>query len=683
MADSPAKVKRLDIQGLRAVAVLVVVADHLVAWPSGGFAGVDIFFVISGFLITGILLREYEKTGSISFARFYASRTKRILPAATLVLIATAVAAFAFFAQPRAVSVAWDAFWAFFFGANWNFAAKGTDYFQQDAAVSPLQHFWSLSVEEQFYFVWPWLLLGLLVLAARMVGRVRVRTIAGIAMALIVVASFSWALAQSIASPGTAYFSTFTRAWELGIGALLAIASPWFERIPQLIRIVLAYGGMAGIAASMFLIDPATTWPAPWALLPVLATTLVIASGIGAEARFNPWLRNPVMVYIGDISYSLYLWHFPVIVFAATLFPDAGPLGYLTTFVVGFALASAAYHALEKPLHTMPLWAPRRQANAWASWRAKNRRPALLGGAAAVITVAALVTAVVLPQSGPVAATEYTDDGSRSSDQAALTGQIVDALNASEWPEDIAAQVSESADWDPEVRACADPATMAPGGCTWGDGDKLALVVGDSVANSYVPILRDILLPEGWTVVQLTLNGCEFNEMILASERSAPLCPARIEEAITATQAMNPDVVFVSSQWATHRVLGQPKAVPFDDWWSGASEALDRIAAPTVYIGPPPYQKALDSCYSSISTPAACVSHVNETWMLSDKAVAEMAAESDTLTYVSSEQWFCYDQACPSFVDGLVTRSDLVHPGQPFLEEALPAIRSDILQSLP
>ncbi|HEY4616092.1 MAG TPA: acyltransferase, partial [Citricoccus sp.] len=154
---------RRDIQGLRAVAVLAVFLDHLAGWPRGGFVGVDIFFVISGFLITGLLLREYERTGTISFRTFYARRVKRILPASVLVLAVTTVLASLLFPLTRTLSTVGDALWALVFAGNWRFAVSGTDYFQEGTLPSPLQHYWSLGVEEQYYLLWP--LLMVIVLA--------------------------------------------------------------------------------------------------------------------------------------------------------------------------------------------------------------------------------------------------------------------------------------------------------------------------------------------------------------------------------------------------------------------------------------------------------------------------------------------------------------------------------------
>ncbi|PRA10099.1 acyltransferase, partial [Brevundimonas sp. MYb27] len=296
---------RPDIQGLRALAVLAVIADHLFHWPSGGFVGVDVFFVISGFLITGVLVREYEKTGRISFVDFYRRRIKRILPASVLALAVTLAVSYFVFSKSRFDMVTWDVIWAFFFAGNWRFALAGTDYFQADGPVSPIQHFWSLGVEEQFYFVWPWVMLLIIaMMAKRSSNGTAVRLAVGIAITLISVASFAWAMHETTTTPTLAYFSTFSRAWELGVGAGLAILAPVLVRLPNALRPVLGWVGFLGIIASLFIINSTSIFPAPTAALPVLATGLVILAGTGGPQRFLAPLTNRVSGYVGDISYS-------------------------------------------------------------------------------------------------------------------------------------------------------------------------------------------------------------------------------------------------------------------------------------------------------------------------------------------------------------------------------------------
>ena len=369
--ERPAHV-RLDIQGLRMVAVVLVIVDHLFGWPRGGFIGVDVFFVISGFLITGILFRDAEKLGRVSFLAFYRRRIRRIVPAATLTLTAICVAALVLFNISRATTTWWDSLWAFLFASNWRFALQGTNYFTADGPISPVRHFWSLSVEEQFYFVWPAIIAVIVFVVARkaLSGGAR-RTIAGAIMAVLVGASFAWALVNTANDPAWSYYSTFTRAWELGFGALIAIFAANMAKIPNLVRPVISWLGLALILFGAFWITENIGFPGPWAIIPVAGSALVIIAGAGAETpvRFLLPITNPVSVIIGDLSYSLYLWHWPVIIFLGVYTEPAGWQFYACALGLTTALATLAYYFVEQPILTSSWLKPRGEQE----WRSGHR----------------------------------------------------------------------------------------------------------------------------------------------------------------------------------------------------------------------------------------------------------------------------------------------------------------------
>ena len=262
---------RGDVQGLRAVAVLVVIAAHAgVPFLPGGFVGVDMFYVISGYLIAALLYREVTLTGKVSLGSFWARRARRILPAATLVTVVTTIAAIMWMSLLDARQVVIDALWASAFAANIHFAQQGVDYFAQVEGPSPLQHYWSLAVEEQFYVLWPLLLAACLGVTAlltrgrsRRVERLPRRAVLTM-LVLVSVASLAWSIHATVASPETAYFSTLTRAWELGVGAMIALVPPTFvRRLTRLSLETMAVTGAVVLLAGAMLITPETPFPGP------------------------------------------------------------------------------------------------------------------------------------------------------------------------------------------------------------------------------------------------------------------------------------------------------------------------------------------------------------------------------------------------------------------------------------
>jgi peptidoglycan/LPS O-acetylase OafA/YrhL len=511
--------------------VTVVVGDHLLAWPRGGFVGVDVFFVISGYLITGLLLREYERTGTVSFTRFYVRRIKRIMPVALLVLLVTVCATFLLVGRDRFRSVVGDAVASAVFLGNWRFAEAGTDYFQQDLPPSPLQHYWSLAVEEQYYMVWPWLLLGLLLFGVRFLRwrREHARAVAGAAVGVILVGSFAYAMWETTSNPAHAYFSTFSRAWELALGAILAVVAPWVRIRSAAARRTLAWAGLAGIVAAVFLVAESPGFPAPWALLPTLATAAVIAAGEGGPSH-NPVLTNRMSQYLGEISYSLYLWHWPVVTLLVAILPSGEGSYYGAALALTVLLSALSYRFVESPVRSA----------AWFRWadgrapglapQASTARTRLVGPAtgwyksAAVVAVLALATAATNtfmqstePQQfeakPPVAVGEDDADLSDCYGAAALdprhdcpelnTGDDVIPLPV-DAPADTQGAFACYATQGKPLKDCAS-------GSTDPDATRVA-VVGDSHAALLTPMLKPHLEKLNWHLTPLVGNGCVWRE---------------------------------------------------------------------------------------------------------------------------------------------------------------------------
>lgn len=682
---------RSDIQGLRAVAVLAVIADHTFAYPHGGFVGVDVFFVISGFLITGLLLREHERVGRISFADFYRKRARRILPLAVLVLVATVAASWTVFSGGRAMRVTEDGLWSLVFGTNWHLALIGTDYMQAGGAVSPLQHFWSLAVEEQFYVVWPWLIILVLGGAARAGwAHGRSRLVLTVAMIALTLAAFAFAMWETVTSPTVAYFSTFSRAWELGIGAILAASAGALAKLPQALRPALAYLGLAGIVWSIFAITPDMPFPAPWAAVPVLATALVIAAGTGGEVRYLAPLTNRVGRYVGDISYSLYLWHFPIIILFAAVLPLEGGGLFAVVLAATGLLSVLSYHLLEDPMRKSS-WLEPRYSRALRDHGVSSSRPAIGGLVALALVTSMVVGAAVVREAGyrnagpaavPLASTGKAQ--AASTPDAKLTAQIDAALASPEWPElnpsvDSLGPKAKVPEWvtdgclvggeSPSLEADIAKAET----CVYGPATatKTAILIGDSVAISYVPGIRAALEPQGYRVMVLTMQQCPaVTVTVIRGDKSAhPRCDPFRSWALQKASELKPDLLILSSsEDASLRLASGAtgSAVVMAEWATGTKATLQVSAGAakrTVILDPPTGGKNLQDCATRISKPADCGSKPSQRYgeLASATRQGIDQAAQPTVIAVSTQAWYCSANVCPAFVGTTPVYADTGH----------------------
>jgi peptidoglycan/LPS O-acetylase OafA/YrhL len=689
------KTTRPDIQGLRALAVLAVVFDHAFAWPSGGFVGVDVFFVISGFLITGLLLRERERSGTISFTGFYRRRVRRILPAAVLVLIATVIGTNFLLGASRLASVVWDAIAALLFSANWRFAATGTDYFQAAGPVSPLQHYWSLSVEEQFYFVWPWVMLLVLSLAGRRVKGLppRARWAAGAAIGAIGIASFCWALYDTANAPTVAYFSTFSRAWELALGAALAIMSPALERyLPGWLRPLLAWIGIIGILIGLFTTSATSAFPAPAAALPVLATGLVIAAGTGGRQRLIAPLTNRVSRYFGDISYSLYLWHFPVIIaFGPYLLyvlheNTADWLYYAILLAVAVFLSIASYHLVETPIRKSTWLEPRATRGSKRRRRvtteSRGRYVAL--GSLAAITVIGVVGALAFnalatpsvsaAESGSAVSktstTTSSESTSTSSAQAKLTAQITAALAAKSWPDKLSPTVADAADEavPGNTGQCGSIKFLPAAECTFGKASapKKALLVGDSIAQAYVPALAKIFGHGDWSLRITSMYACPFIDTKIGNATgTVNACSQRKKDEYTTIASEKPDLLIISNTFE-RGVDPSTGLAATANVWSAAFKSMIKKVAPDVkkfvVLPPPAPDKNIQTCYTPFSKPSDCESNVANTQWVSMAQDEQATVEAKGGVFIDNRDWYCNTAGlCPAFVGTTLMKKDAAH----------------------
>ena len=529
---------RPDVEGLRAVAVVLVVAFHAgVPLLDGGFVGVDVFFVISGFLITGLIIDELLKTGTVSIGNFYARRVRRLLPAACTVLVATALVFRAILPALDQEALAGDLVAAALWFANWHFAASSTDYFGAAAEHSPVLHYWSLSVEEQFYLVWP--LLVLLVAGRRASRgphtnglrlpspRTVVRRVAVVMLPLGAV-SLTLSVLTTASSGPYAYFGVHTRAWELAAGGAVALARGYLYRLSTAGAAFLGWAGLALLGASAVLVDGSTPFPGVAALLPVAGAAAVLAAGARTQSGVASVLGRSVPTFLGRISYSWYLWHWPCLEVARRLSagpstddftpPEADPAALAVAVAASFLLAVATYRLVEQPFRLSRLLA-----------RSRPRTFALtavLVGLAVVLPLRVLGTAdggaVAATAAGAPARPLLPAPTGTSSASGPLRGDEVATVVARSF---AGRGEAKAPTMTPEqarndrvgARDCfvGFEGTKAPSDCRFGDpdGSKVLVLVGDSHAEHWLPAFDAAAKARSWQLYFWGKAACGYADV--------------------------------------------------------------------------------------------------------------------------------------------------------------------------
>ncbi|TJW14987.1 MAG: acyltransferase [Mesorhizobium sp.] len=519
---------RPEIQGLRAIAVCLVAMFHV--WPSlvpGGYVGVDVFFVISGYLITGVLVREGERTGRVDLIAFYARRARRLLPAAMLVLLLVGVLTPLCLPASQWKDSAIEVFFSCFYLENWRLATQAVDYLAAENAPSPVQHYWSLSIEEQFYIVWPALIIAGLS-ATRVLGmspRILLRAM----FAIITAASIAASIWLTLTNPAWAYFVTHTRIWELGLGGLLALGVPV---IGEGVRRFFGFAGIAAILAAAFLFSTKTPFPGYAALLPTLGTVFVILSGQSRSplSVFSLLKLRPFQ-FLGDISYSLYLWHWPLVVFFSHGMGEAiDPIGGAAILAASIGLAAISKVHIEdrfrSPQPSQPL-----------------RRLAELLASLIVVPIVAFSTvyAGVAQETASVAA----NPGDYPGAAALLSGAPVPHVAFFAPP--LATIKEDTPTSTEDCRLSFDG--VAPVSCQFGNrnGDFKVFLMGDSHAEQWVPAFEKVASDRGWNAATYTKSACPlFPAMLLRNGSPYESCLAWGQRMLQIIEQQKPDVVILS-----------------------------------------------------------------------------------------------------------------------------------------
>ena len=606
-----------QIQGLRAVAAILVTVFHARLVP-GGFIGVDIFYVISGYLITGLILREIEKTGTLDLRSFYQRRIKRLLPTSVFVLFVTAIFAWILFPPITRDALGRDLFAAAAYISNYLFAWWQNDYQNLNATPSPFIHYWSLAVEEQFYLVWPLFILFLARYGKKVI-------FAGIAITTLLSLLFSIYLTQ--VAPIWAFYSLPTRAWELGFGALLLFLPETKKKIR-----ILPWLGFFGIAISSFNFNENTAFPGKNALVPVLATVFLMASIKYWPPLFNDLANSRLSQWLGAISYPLYLWHWPALVLPSSAL--GRPLRFYERFLcilLTIVLAHYTSKYVEEPL------------------RHKNLSPRTIYKGAAYTTAVSLVAGVLI---------SFT------------SSSIITTKGEVSYQFDLVQVMEKPAVYGDGCHV--NYGETKSGYCTYGDREssKTIVLYGDSHAAQWFPALEKMAKERGFKLVSLTKSACPAVDAKRPDQGAFKMvhCTKWRENSIKRIAEIQPLAVITSSfQYFTPANSSISRA----QWWNeGQRKLLKGLRGSTnnlIYISDTPRPlRDIPNCLASRDSKVC------------DSTERSRVSVIPGFDVINPNPWLC-SSYCPAIVEGTVAYRDASHISVDMALKLLPKLEAALI----
>jgi peptidoglycan/LPS O-acetylase OafA/YrhL len=644
---------RPDIQGLRAIAVVSVALYHAgVPVLRGGYVGVDVFFVISGFLITRQLFDETVARGQVRLIGFYSKRFRRLLPPVVVVVGFTVVVAHFVLPHDQLKSLIKDVYFTSFYGINYHFASEGVQYQNAAAPPSALQHFWSLAVEEQFYVGWP-----ILITVCALIGRRRFRRPLTVAVIVgLSAATLYYSIKISATNASVGYFSLQTRAWELGFGAIVALTADQWARLPALLARLMGWAGFTAILATAVLYSDRTVYPGVAAVVPVGGAALLIASGVlrNPGTPETALLERPWMQYGGKMSYAWYLWHWPMLILLpAWVGHSLNVWENVEIVCLAFWFAVLTYF-LENAAHRSS-WSVHKWASAGVMLSACVALLALVSGA----FVPSLATTGTVRQAAALT----------GADTAAVQAALTTSITITKLPRNLTPTLAKAAKDVPLPTSCLASltATTSPA-CVLGDphATKTAVLLGDSHANQWRTPLSNLAKANHWRLIELAKAACPIADTVIWEadlKRNYTECDAFRASVKAQLASLRPGLIIAS----------QSNAVPWtsvtDSQWAAKTvTALTGLASKktrVVYIGDSPTTTAdtLPCLQTHLADARKCGYlrqdafgiFFNRYQVLGEKLLAAKIGYLDSLNY------FCTPTRCPSVVQNMVVHRDTGH----------------------
>ena len=682
---------RIEIQALRAIAVTLVLVYHL--WPhrlTGGYIGVDIFFVISGFLITSHLMREVHRSGGISLAAFWARRARRLLPASLLVLIVVALAT---------VLLIPDTYWhqymteigaSALYVENWLLASNAVDYLAAQNSASPVQHFWSLSAEEQFYLIWPVLILAASLMTRRRSRRART-TVVVATLGTVTLASFVASVIWTSQMPATSYFVTPTRMWEFGAGGLLALVplnSPFLGGLGALGGSLLSWVALATIGGAALLLTSASAFPGALALVPVLGALAVIIAGNPQHALSPTRLARlkPVQT-LGDLSYSVYLWHWPLIVLTPLVLgrPLIAPYK-LAIIALSVLLAYATKAVVEDPFRfSNPLVRARPR---WTIAATVAMALVIVAGCAAPVLVldnrnATEAQRIVTATTSSCFGAAALEASNACKDIYAVKNSMTPAFAKSDTNKVVdphGGYQCEVPRGDSAIRNCVLGATHG--------AKRTIAMLGDSHSMHFMVALRSIATKHDWQVVTYFKSACSAtgaSDVVLQSRPDDQGPCARWGADAIAKIAASPqiDTVIFSNESSTYLQQNGAAAIgpaPYQAAWARLAAAGKKV----LVIADVPHTNGTDipDCLAAAGANASACNNPLPGAEPPDamaKAAAGMKGRGVSLLDLTDQ--FCRAGVCHARIGRVIVYSDSSHLTNTYALTLAPSIQRALTKS--
>jgi len=641
---------RSDIEGLRGIAVLLVVGCHCgIPWCAGGFVGVDVFFVLSGFLITGLLAAEYRATSRIDLLRFYSRRARRLLPAFTLVLLATILCAAVVLAPPEIALTGRAARAAGFYVSNVFFDRSASDYFAPKVEANPLLHTWSLGIEEQFYLLWPLLIL--------VVDRGPHRTRRSIwILSAVTALSFICSVYTTMRAPTVAFYELPTRAWEFAAGGLLALMPVSRTSVGAAWAVACGIVGILAILGTSVLLKGGSAFPGWIALLPVAGAIAILFAGTKApRSGFSAVLSTAPLQFVGARSYSWYLWHWPFVVFAGVLFPGPGLVvaGKIVAALASLLAAALTFSLVERPIRLNPYL------------NARSGLCLCIATGATLMTIGASWTLILYGR------------------HMALDKNLQSISEAAKGIADISQRECVSMGLSSAARTCV---FGAP------DASRTVVLFGDSHALQWFNPVRTAASEEGWRLITVLKNGCPASSIHPHPlSTAADICDEWRTHAIDKIVAIRPSaIVMATYTGATIRGFETEAPISTEDLRLGTRrtlQGLSRAGVPIVVLRDtplPPFdiaacvvRRALHQLHAAESCDFDASIALNQAAFSAERAAAD---NLKNIYFLDLSDLFCPGSTCPATQHGILVYQDDNHMTGMFAGTLAPTVRTRLFQ---